>query len=124
MFSKEKSKEFIENMLKDKKGIYNPMFGKIKSKETLAKFRKTVYVYNSDKVLVNYYESIGLAVKYLHISSETLKKYKDTDKSYKNMFFTVYSLQQKNYKNLFFLSKIATIYFTRSVLHAFGLCTF
>jgi group I intron endonuclease len=87
MFGKEKSKEFIENMLKDKKGINNPMFGKIKSKETLAKIRKTVYVYNSDKVLVNYYESIGLAVKDLHISSETINKYKDTDKSYKNMYF-------------------------------------
>lgn len=87
MFGKEKSKEFIENMLKDKKGINNPMFGKIKSEETLAKIRKTVYVYNSDKTLINFYESVGLAVKDLHISSETIKKYKDTGKTYKNLYF-------------------------------------
>jgi group I intron endonuclease len=87
MFGKEKSKEFIENMLKDRKGINNPMFGKIKSEETLAKIRKTVYVYNCDKTLINFYESVGLAVKDLHISSETIKKYKDTGKTYKNLYF-------------------------------------
>jgi hypothetical protein len=73
-------------MLKDKKGVNSPMFGKIKSKETLAKIRKTVYVYNSDKIFINCYESIGLAVKDLQISSDTIKKYKDTDKLYKNMY--------------------------------------
>lgn len=31
MFNKEKSKEFIAHMNKDRKGFNNPMFGKVKS---------------------------------------------------------------------------------------------
>lgn len=38
MFNKEKSKEFIEHMYKDKRGSNNPMFGKPKSEETLSIF--------------------------------------------------------------------------------------
>jgi hypothetical protein len=40
MYNKRKSKEFIEYKYKDKKGSNNPMFGKIKSEETLNKLRK------------------------------------------------------------------------------------
>ena len=37
MYNKEKSKEFIEHMYKDRTGPNNPMFGKPKSKKTLEK---------------------------------------------------------------------------------------
>ena len=87
MFNKEKSPEFIENMFRDKTGVNNPMFGKKKSVETLSKIRKQVYVYDKDKILIKYYESIGSAVKDLHISAESIKKYKDTNMLYKDMYF-------------------------------------
>lgn len=87
MFNKEKSKEFIEQMYKDKTGINNPMYGKAKSKETLEKLRKKVYIYDSNKQFIRCYDSVGFAVKDLHIAAETIKKYLDTDKKYKEKFF-------------------------------------
>jgi group I intron endonuclease len=87
MFNKEKSKEFIENMYKDRSGSNNPMFGKAKSEETLAKLRKRVYVYNINKEFITSYDSIGFAVKDLHIATETINKYLDTDKVYKDKYF-------------------------------------
>jgi group I intron endonuclease len=110
MFNKEKSKEFIAYMSRDRRGPNNPMFGKpkseetlaklrkkvyvydnnkqfIKSEETLAKLRKKVYVYDNNKQFIKCYDSIKLAVKNLHIAAETIKKYLDTDKLYKNKYF-------------------------------------
>jgi group I intron endonuclease len=87
MFNKEKSKEFIEHMYKDRTGPNNPMFGKPKSKETLDKMSKKVYVYDSNKEFIILYDSIKFAVKDLHIAAETIKKYLDTDKIYKNKYF-------------------------------------
>jgi group I intron endonuclease len=87
MFNKEKSKEFIEHMNKDRKGINNPMFGKSKSEDTLAKLRKKVYIYDNNKEFIKSYDSVGKAVKELHISSETIKKYLNTNKLYKDKYF-------------------------------------
>jgi len=87
MFNKEKSKEFIEHMNKDRKGINNPMFGKTKSESTLVKLRKKVYIYDENKQFIKSYDSLGFAVKDLHIASETIKKYLDTNKLYKNKYF-------------------------------------
>ena len=87
MFNKEKSEEFVAHMNKDRKGSNNPMFGKTKSEETLAKTRKKVYVYDSNKQFIKSYDSIGFAVKDLHISFETIKKYLDTDRAYKDKYF-------------------------------------
>ena len=87
MFNKEKSKEFIAHMYKDKTGENNPMFGKVKSEETLAKIRKKIYVYDSNKQFIKCYDSIGLAVKDLQIAFETIKKYLDTDRTYKDKYF-------------------------------------
>lgn len=87
MFNKEKSKEFIAYMSRDRRGPNNPMFGKPKSEETLAKLRKKVYVYDNNKQFIKCYDSIKLAVKNLHIAAETIKKYLDTDKLYKNKYF-------------------------------------
>lgn len=47
MFNKEKSPEFIAHMNKDRSGVANnPMYGKAKSEETLAKLSKMVWVYD------------------------------------------------------------------------------
>jgi hypothetical protein len=46
MFGKEKSKEFIERQIRDKSGINNPQYGRMKSNETIAKLTKLVYVYS------------------------------------------------------------------------------
>jgi len=87
MFHKEKSKEFIEHMYKDKRGSNNPMFGKPKSEETLSKMRKKVYLYHSSKEFIICYDSVKSAVKDLHIAAETISKYLDTKKMYKNKYF-------------------------------------
>lgn len=87
MFNKEKSKEFIEQMYKDKRGSNNPMFGKPKSEETLSKMRKKVYLYDSNKEFITCYYSIKSAVKDLHVAAETISKYLDTNKMYKNKYF-------------------------------------
>ena len=90
MFNKEKSQEFIEQMYKDKSSVNNPMYGKTHSDETLKKLRKKVYVYNSDtKELEKIYEGIVIASKDLKISYETLKKYCELNKIYKNKIFSL-----------------------------------
>lgn len=47
MYNKEKSPEFIGHMTKDRSGVNNPQFGKAKSKETIEKLTKKVYVYDA-----------------------------------------------------------------------------
>ena len=76
-----------EAMSKSKVGDLNPMFNKAKSEETLAKIRKKVYVYDSNKQFSKSYDNVGFAVKDLHIASETIKKYLDTDRAYKYKYF-------------------------------------
>ncbi len=93
MFNKEKSKEFLEQMYRDKRGANNPMFGKAKSEETLAKLRKKVYVYDYNKQFIKCYDSVGFAVKDLRFSANTIKKYLNTDKKYKDKYF--YSSMQE-----------------------------
>jgi group I intron endonuclease len=87
MFNKEKSKEFTAYMNKDRRGSNNPMFGKYKSEETLAKLRKKVYIYGSSRQFIKCYDSVGFAIKDLRITSHTIKKYLDTDKLYKDKYF-------------------------------------
>lgn len=87
MFKKEKSKEFIAQMFRDKRGPNNPMYGKHKSEQTLAKLRKKVYVYDNNEQFICCYEGVVLAIKDLHMSSTTLKKYMDTGKPFKGKYF-------------------------------------
>ena len=66
------------------------MFGKPKSEETLAKIvreKKKVYVYDSNKEFIICYDSVKSAVKDLHVAAETISKYLDTNKIYKNKYF-------------------------------------
>jgi hypothetical protein len=61
MFNKPKSKEFIEQMFRDKTGANVWV---TKSPETLAKLSKKVYVYDSNtKELVYCYDSYKSAVR-------------------------------------------------------------
>jgi group I intron endonuclease len=88
MFNKPKSKAFIEQMFRDKTGANNPMFGKPKSSETLAKLSKKVYVYDGKtRELIKCYDSYKIAVKDLHVGHETIRKYLDTHKVYKEKLF-------------------------------------
>ncbi len=97
MYKKPKSKEFLEHMYKDRSGVNNPMFGKPKSAETLEKISKKVYVYHGNtKEFIKCYDSMGNAVKDLRIANETIKKYLDRNKVYKEKLFFFL-----NYKNSF-----------------------
>lgn len=46
-----------------------------------------MFMTKKQKKLFMYYPSIGLAVKDLHVSNETIKKYIDTNIPYKGKFF-------------------------------------
>jgi len=87
-----KSKEFIDNMYKDRRGALNPMFGKTKSLETLAKLRTKVYVYEvqetGEKTLIKIYDGIVEAKKDLKMGYDTLKKCCETNKIYKSKMFS------------------------------------
>lgn len=82
-----KSKEFLYYMFKSKKGKNNPMYGKKKSEDTLLKISSPIYVYNCNKKLINFYKKTTLAASDLKIGAQTIKKYKDTNNLYKNMYF-------------------------------------
>lgn len=94
MFNKIKSKEFLAHMNKDRKGSNNPMYGKPKSEATLAKLRKKVYIYDSSRQFIKCYDSVGSAVKDLRIAAETLRKYLDTEKLYKEKYFYSESISE------------------------------
>lgn len=75
MYNKLKSKEFIEQMYKDKSGANNPM-------------SKKVYVYDAcTKELFKYYDTRASAVKYLHIFKATINKYIDTNIVFNSKLF-------------------------------------
>lgn len=59
-----------------------------KSPKTLAKISIKVYLSNPEtKELIRSYYSMSIAVKDLNIASETIKKYLNTGKVYKNFLF-------------------------------------
>lgn len=88
MFDKEKSPEFIEQMYKDKKGSNNPMFGKTHLPETLSKMRKPIWVYNSSSLkFIKMYNGTVQLKKDMKMGYDTIKKYLNTDQSYKGKYF-------------------------------------
>lgn len=96
MFGKEKSPEFIEQMYKDKSGSNNPMQDKTHSPETLSKMKKAVWVYNStSKELIKKYDETVELKKNLKIGYDTIKKYLDSNKSYKDKLFRSSFLQNQ-----------------------------
>jgi hypothetical protein len=88
MFGQIKSKEFKEMQNKDKSGINNPMFGKLKSSSTLSKITKLVYVYNcSDMSLIGEFSTINCS-KHFKIGKDTLTKYIKNGLPYKGKIFS------------------------------------
>ena len=85
MYNKEKSKEFIYMQKKDKSGANNPQFGVIKSQETIEKLSKFIYVYKNGEYLGKF-KTVECKKKF-NIGYDTLKKYKDSNKSFKEMTF-------------------------------------
>ena len=88
MFGKDKSPEFVEQMYRDKTGSNNPMFGKKHTPQTLAKLKKPVWVYdNSSKELIKMYDGSMQLKKEMKMGYDTLKKYLDSNKSFKGKLF-------------------------------------
>lgn len=93
MFGKEKSPQFLEQMYRDKSGSNNPMFGKTHSPQTLSKIRKAVWVYDStEKSLIKKYEGTVQLKKDMKMGYDTIKKYLDSNKSYKGKLFRSYPI--------------------------------
>lgn len=83
MFNKVKSKEFVEYMTKDKRGINNPRYNK----------GIPVHIYNENHQYLTSYTMLKAAAQYLNTSSYTIRKYLDSGKQYKNVY--MYSKLQK-----------------------------
>lgn len=92
MYNKEFSPEFLNNQIKDKTGINNPMYGKIKSSETLFKLQKLVYVYEYDtKNFIGAYPTV-ICSKNFKMGKDTLTKYLNNGLPFKNKLFSRFKL--------------------------------
>ena len=88
MFGREKSKEFLEMQTKDRSGINNPLYGKIKSASTIAKLTKLVYVYNSeDMSFIGEFSTVNCS-KEFNMGKDTLSKYIKNGLSFKGKIFS------------------------------------
>lgn len=88
MYGKPYSPEFINMQKRNKTGINNPQFGIVKSKETINKLTKLVYVYEYDtKKFIGSYRTIG-CLKEFKMGTDTLKKYLTSGLPYKNKLFS------------------------------------
>lgn len=97
MYGKDKSPEFIEQMYKDKHGLNNPMWGKTHSEDTLNKMRKGVYVYDAFTMeLIKEYNSSLTAKKDLKMGYDTLKKYLNSNKPFKDKIFSSFPLDDND----------------------------
>lgn len=73
---------------KDRSGINNPMFGKLKSSSTLNKIIKLVYVYNClDMSLIGVFSTVN-CYKHFKIGKDTLNKYIKNGLPHKNKIFS------------------------------------
>ena len=88
MFGIDKSKEFIEMQLKNKKGPNNPLYGKVKSASTLTKITKHVYVYKfEDMSLIGEFSTINCK-KEFNMGYDTLIKYISSGLPFKGKIFS------------------------------------
>lgn len=73
---------------KNKIGINNPLFGKIKSFSTIAKLTKLVYVYNSlDMSFFGEYSTVNCS-KHFKMGKDTVSKYIKNGLSFKGKIFS------------------------------------
>jgi hypothetical protein len=88
MYGHAKSKEFLEMQTRNKKGINNPLFGKTKSQETIAKLTKLVYVYNSfDRSFIGEFSTVKCS-KHFNMGKDTLIKYIKNGVPFKDKIFS------------------------------------
>lgn len=89
MYSRVKSKEFIEMQNRDKSGRNNPNYGKIKTPSTIAKLTKLVYVYNSsDMTLIGTFPTVQCS-KHYQMGKDTLNKYIKNGLPFKGKIFSL-----------------------------------
>ena len=88
MFGKTFSPEFILMQKRDKKGINNPMYCVKKSKATIAKLQKLVYVYEADTLINIGVFSTVECVKHFKMGKDTLTKYLNNKKPFKGKIFS------------------------------------
>ena len=88
MFGKTFSPEFILMQKRDKKGINNPMYCVNKSKATIAKLQKLVYVYEADTLINIGVFSTVECVKHFKMGKDTLTKYLSNKKPFKGKIFS------------------------------------
>lgn len=92
MFSRLKSKEFLEMQRRDKTGANNPLFGKIKTLETIAKLTKLVYVYNSANLKhLGEFSTTNCSTEF-KIGKDTIQKYLKNGLPFKGKIFSRHKL--------------------------------
>ena len=88
MYSREKSPEFIEMQKRDKTGSNNPMFGKIKTLETIQKLVKPVFVYDiKTKEYLGEFSTVNCS-KQFKMGRDTLLKYIKNGLAFKGKLFS------------------------------------
>jgi group I intron endonuclease len=88
MFGKTFSPEFLNMQIKNKKGLNNPMFGIKKSKATIVKLQKLVYVYEAETLKFLGAYPIVKCSKEFKMGKDTLTKYINTNKPFKGKIFS------------------------------------
>jgi group I intron endonuclease len=84
-----------------RKGELHPMYGKPPSAETRAKSRVTqgtaIFVYSLDDTLINSFNSVNEAKKFLNCCHRTIKRYIDTGELFRNrwIFFFIACLDRR-----------------------------
>jgi hypothetical protein len=82
------SPDFIDMQKRNKIGVNNPLFGVIKSPDTIAKLTKLVYVYNSvDLSYIGSYSTVQCS-KEFNLGKDTLSKYLLNGNTFKGKIFS------------------------------------
>jgi hypothetical protein len=88
MYGRSYSPEFINIQIRDKTGVNNPQFGIKKTKQTLAKITKLVYVYSfGDMSFIGSYSTVQCS-KEFKMGKDTLKKYLKNGQPFKGKIFS------------------------------------
>jgi hypothetical protein len=88
MFGIAKSPEFIHMQTRDKRGVNNPQYGVIKTTDTIDKLTKYISVYDATtNTLLGTYSTVA-CIKHYKMGYDTLRKYVNTGKSFKDRIFT------------------------------------
>jgi len=94
MTARKFSPEFIEMQKRNKIGVNNPQFGVIKSSDTIEKWTKLVYVYNSvDMSYIGSYSTVQCS-KEFNMGKDTLSKYLLNGFPFKGKIFSRVLLQK------------------------------